>query len=198
MMRRMVVVVAVVAAAVVALLGLEAGQVEAKLAENLPPNAQLRIGVKHRPETCDRKSELGDTLRMHYTGTLVDGTKFDSSRDRDDPFEFVLGRGMVIKGWDQGLVGMCVGEKRKLTIPSDLGYGDRGSGATIPGKATLIFDVELLEIKNPPGGGDEDAGFPPMDMSADDEYGMGGMGGLGDLGGLGEEMGDFGAGAEEL
>lgn len=85
---------------------------------------------------------------MHYTGTLYkDGSKFDSSLDRNSPFEFVLGKGQVIRGWDQGLVGMCVGEKRKLVIPSGLGYGDRGAGAKIPGGATLVFEVELLEIK---------------------------------------------------
>ena len=86
---------------------------------------------------------------MHYTGTLrVDDSKFDSSRDRDSPFEFTLGSGQVIKGWDQGLMDMCIGEVRKLTIPSDLGYGDRGSPPKIPGGATLVFDVELLDIKN--------------------------------------------------
>ncbi|KDO18050.1 hypothetical protein SPRG_00814 [Saprolegnia parasitica CBS 223.65] len=118
--------------------------------EDLPPTAPLRIGVKYRPESCDRKSESGDHLSMHYTGTLrKDGSKFDSSRDRNQPFEFTLGSGQVIKGWDQGLVGMCVGEKRRLTIPSGMGYGDHGSPPTIPGKATLVFDVELLAIKNP-------------------------------------------------
>ncbi|OQR98514.1 hypothetical protein ACHHYP_08440 [Achlya hypogyna] len=118
--------------------------------EDLPPTAPLRIGVKYRPEECDRKSESGDHLSMHYTGTLrKDGSKFDSSRDRNQPFEFTLGSGQVIKGWDQGLVGMCVGEKRRLTIPSGMGYGDHGSPPTIPGKATLVFDVELLAIKNP-------------------------------------------------
>lgn len=85
---------------------------------------------------------------MHYTGTLYkDGSQFDSSVGRS-PFDFTLGRGMVIKGWDNGLIDMCVGEKRKLVIPSDLGYGAGGSGAKIPGGATLVFEVELLAIKD--------------------------------------------------
>lgn len=84
---------------------------------------------------------------MHYTGTLTDGSKFDSSRDRNSPFNFQLGVGQVIKGWDQGLEGMCIGERYILTIPSDLAYGDRGFPPVIPAKATLIFDVELLGIK---------------------------------------------------
>lgn len=88
----------------------------------------------------------GQTAVVHYTGWLTDGTKFDSSVDRGTPFEFTLGAGMVIAGWDQGVAGMKVGEKRKLTIPSDLAYGDAGVGP-IPGKATLVFEVELLGIK---------------------------------------------------
>jgi FK506-binding protein 2 len=111
-------------------------------------DASLRVGVKHKPETCDRKSQVGDKLSMHYTGTLYkDGSKFDSSLDRNSPFEFTLGRGQVIKGWDNGLLNMCVGEKRKLVIPSGLGYGDHGSPPKIHGGATLVFEVELLEIK---------------------------------------------------
>mgnify|MGYP001203901974 CR=1 FL=1 len=114
---------------------------------NLPPNAQLRIGVTHRPEDCPVKSKAGDRLQMHYTGRLYsDCSVFDSSVERGTPFTFTLGAGQVIKGWDQGLNGMCVGEKRKLTIPADLGYGSRGAGGSIPGGATLVFDVELLAI----------------------------------------------------
>ena len=84
---------------------------------------------------------------MHYTGTLENGTKFDSSVDRNQPFETQIGVGSVIKGWDQGVPGMKVGGKRKLTIPSDLAYGEQGAGDLIPPNATLIFEVELLEIK---------------------------------------------------
>ncbi|EKU22123.1 peptidyl-prolyl cis-trans isomerase fkbp2-like protein [Nannochloropsis gaditana CCMP526] len=116
---------------------------------DLDPNEKLRVGVKFRPDSCDIKSKKGDMLSMHYTGTLYkDGSKFDSSLDRNQPFEFTLGQGQVIKGWDNGLLNMCVGEKRRLTIPSSLGYGDRGAGAKIPGGATLVFEVELLGINN--------------------------------------------------
>jgi FK506-binding protein 2 len=122
--------------------------VGAKLTKDLPADASLRIGVKSRPEKCEKKSEAGDRLHMHYTGTLIDGKQFDSSVGRA-PFEFVIGAGQVIQGWDRGLLGMCEGEKRKLTIPSGLGYGEGGSGS-IPGGATLLFDVELLKIENLP------------------------------------------------
>ncbi len=89
----------------------------------------------------------GDTVVMHYTGVLEDGTKFDSSHDRDEPFEVKIGVGYVIKGWDMGVPGMKVGGKRKLTIPHELGYGKYGVDPVIPGFATLIFEVELLKIK---------------------------------------------------
>ncbi|XP_052119757.1 FK506-binding protein 2 [Frankliniella occidentalis] len=106
----------------------------------------LKIEMLTVPEGCSVKSKNGDSLTMHYTGTLADGTKFDSSHDRDQPFTFQLGVGQVIKGWDQGLTDMCVGETRKLTIPPALAYGDRGAGNVIPGGATLTFNVELLNI----------------------------------------------------
>lgn len=93
------------------------------------------------------EAQAGDTVHVHYTGTLTDGTKFDSSLDRGQPFEFTLGVGQVIEGWDKGVVGMKVGGKRKLTIPSDMAYGDSGIPGAIPGGATLIFEVELLKVK---------------------------------------------------
>jgi FKBP-type peptidyl-prolyl cis-trans isomerase len=89
----------------------------------------------------------GKTVSVHYTGWLENGKKFDSSVDRGQPFSFPLGAGRVIKGWDEGVQGMKVGGKRKLTIPSELGYGSRGAGGVIPPNATLIFDIELLGIR---------------------------------------------------
>lgn len=94
------------------------------------------------------KSPLsGQGVKVHYTGTLEDGTKFDSSLDRDKPFSFTIGIGRVIPGWDEGVMSMKVGGKRRLIIPSELGYGASGAGGVIPPNATLIFDVELLEIR---------------------------------------------------
>ncbi len=92
------------------------------------------------------EAQSGQKVSVHYTGWLTDGTKFDSSVDRGRPFDFVLGGGMVIQGWDQGVVGMKVGGKRKLTIPPELGYGERGFPGAIPPSATLVFEVELLGV----------------------------------------------------
>ncbi len=89
----------------------------------------------------------GQSVTVHYTGWLTNGTKFDSSKDRDDPFVFGLGQGQVIRGWDEGVQGMQVGGKRKLTIPPELGYGARGAGGVIPPNATLVFEVELLGVR---------------------------------------------------
>ncbi|WP_342776534.1 FKBP-type peptidyl-prolyl cis-trans isomerase [Nitrospira lenta] len=89
----------------------------------------------------------GQTVSVHYTGWLTNGKKFDSSVDRGQPFSFRLGVGQVIKGWDEGVQGMKIGGKRKLTIPSNLGYGARGAGGLIPPHATLVFDVELLGVQ---------------------------------------------------
>lgn len=90
------------------------------------------------------EAKSGQTVSVHYTGWLENGTKFDSSHDRNSPFSFRLGAGQVIRGWDEGVAGMKIGGKRKLIIPPDLGYGARGAGGVIPGNATLIFEVELL------------------------------------------------------
>lgn len=98
------------------------------------------VGEGETPKT-------GDKVVVHYTGTLEDGTKFDSSLDKESPFEFTIGIGQVIPGWDEGVASMKVGGKRKLIIPANLGYGSAGAGDVIPPNSTLLFDVELLEIK---------------------------------------------------
>ncbi|CAD6567501.1 MAG: FKBP-type peptidyl-prolyl cis-trans isomerase [Cyphobasidiales sp. Tagirdzhanova-0007] len=107
----------------------------------------LQIDVVSKPSECLITTQNGDILSMHYSGYLLDGKKFDSSRDRNSPFDFTIGKNQVIQGWEKGLLDMCIGEQRKLTIPPELGYGARGMGP-IPAQSTLIFDVELLDIKN--------------------------------------------------
>lgn len=110
-------------------------------------DGKLKIGVKKRVENCTMKTRKGDLVHMHYTGTLEDGTEFDSSYPRGQPLSFTIGAGQVIKGWDQGLLGMCEGEKRRIVIPPELGYGKAGAGDKIPGGATLIFETELVKIE---------------------------------------------------
>jgi FKBP-type peptidyl-prolyl cis-trans isomerase FkpA len=112
----------------------------------------------------------GDTVRVHYTGTLMNGTQFDSSREHGKPFDFKIGEGGVIKGWDQGVIGMKVGGKRRLVIPQDLGYGEEGSPPNIPPKAGLKFDIELLEL-NPKDSAQSspsmEPDLPPFDPDQD-------------------------------
>ena len=107
--------------------------------------AELQI-VDMKPGT-GAEAKSGTTVTVHYVGTLTDGTKFDSSRDRGKGFTFRLGAGQVIEGWDPGVAGMKVGQRRKLTIPPHMAYGDRGFPPVIPPGSTLVFEVELLEVK---------------------------------------------------
>lgn len=109
-----------------------------------PDTPKLRVSVLKKA-TCDRKSRVGDTIAMHYVGRLEDGSEFDSSLKRGKTFDFALGSGMVIEGWEKGLRGMCPGEERRLTIPPQLGYGMQSVGG-IPAGSTLIFDTVLVGI----------------------------------------------------
>ncbi|MDD5738896.1 MAG: FKBP-type peptidyl-prolyl cis-trans isomerase [Candidatus Pacebacteria bacterium] len=106
---------------------------------------ELKIEVLQPGTGAEAKN--GDTVSVHYTGYLTNGQVFDSSIGRGEPFSFILGTGQVIRGWDEGVLGMRAGEKRKLTIPSDLAYGEAGAGGVIPPNATLVFEVEMIDIK---------------------------------------------------
>ncbi len=110
------------------------------------PAAAADLKIEEIDVGTGTMAKAGDLVSVHYTGWLADSTKFDSSRDRGQPFQFTLGAGQVIKGWDQGVAGMRVGGKRELTIPPSLGYGSRGAGGVIPPNATLSFEVELLKV----------------------------------------------------
>merc|ERR1739848_755450 len=110
----------------------------------------LKVESLSKPDSWDKVARNGDMLEMHYTGTLEDGKKFDSSYDRSEAFKFQIGVGQVIKGWEEGVLGMCVGEKRRLIVPPELGYGAQGAGDIIPGGATLYFDIELLDTEEGP------------------------------------------------
>jgi FKBP-type peptidyl-prolyl cis-trans isomerase FkpA len=105
------------------------------------------LKIEELAEGDGEVAAAGQEVSVHYTGWLTDGRKFDSSVDRNEPFRFGLGKGMVIRGWDEGVAGMKVGGRRKLTIPPHLGYGARGAGGVIPPNATLVFEVELLAVR---------------------------------------------------
>ncbi|CAN3353788.1 peptidyl-prolyl cis-trans isomerase Fpr2p [Diutina catenulata] len=125
---------------------------------------EIDITKKVPAAACKRKAKDGDTVSVHYAGRLEDGTQFDASYDRGQPISFVLGEGRVIQGWEQGIQGMCVGEKRKLTIPPHLGYGSAGVGP-IPANSVLIFDTELVDIA---GGYDDEEEEEEQNLQAED------------------------------
>jgi FKBP-type peptidyl-prolyl cis-trans isomerase FkpA len=143
-----VVAVLVVAGLVVAIgmLGEEKGKGKQMSVEYAPGRTAV-LTYEDLVEGTGKEAHAGDEVEVHYTGWLTDGRKFDSSHDRGEPYPVRLGAGNVIKGWDAGLVGMKVGGKRKLTIPPELGYGSRGHGSDIPPGATLVFDVELVNVR---------------------------------------------------
>jgi FKBP-type peptidyl-prolyl cis-trans isomerase FkpA len=124
----------------------EAPAPTASAAPAAPTKPDPTLGIKDVQVGKGAEAKAGDTVKVHYTGTLKDGTKFDSSKDRNEPFVFPVGRGQVIKGWDQGIPGMKVGGKRRIVIPPSLGYGSAGAGSTIPPNAHLVFEVELLSV----------------------------------------------------
>lgn len=140
-------------AAVIVAAGLSACTKEGAVATDLSKLSEKAVttksGLKYEDLAAGSGKEAvkGRPVKVHYTGWLTDGTKFDSSKDRNEPFSFPLGAGHVIRGWDEGVAGMKIGGKRKLVIPADLGYGARGAGGVIPPNATLVFEVELLGVE---------------------------------------------------
>jgi FKBP-type peptidyl-prolyl cis-trans isomerase FkpA len=139
----------VVGAAVLAVLVAACAQSQAPAGGGGGQEVTTPSGLKYEDTKVGTGAEAkaGQNVAVHYTGWLTNGTKFDSSKDRGQPFTFRLGGGQVIKGWDEGVQGMKIGGVRKLTIPADLGYGARGAGGVIPPNATLVFEVELLDVK---------------------------------------------------
>lgn len=141
------------ATAAVLALGLTGCQKEASTADGTQAEkgqgtmAASGLKIEDLKEGTGASPKPGDVVEVHYTGWLENGTKFDSSVDRGEPFQFVIGQGQVIKGWDEGVMTMKEGGKRRLTIPPELAYGSRGAGGVIPPNATLIFEVELLDVK---------------------------------------------------
>lgn len=128
-------------------LGFGAGMTPAQETKGKKVKTNSGLEYEILKEGAGTEAKKGDKVTVHYTGWLKsNGKKFDSSVDRGDPFVFPLGGGMVIRGWDEGVAGMKIGEKRRLTIPPDLGYGARGAGGVIPPNADLIFEVELLKV----------------------------------------------------
>lgn len=133
-----------------ALWGGKEGNVEpsGEQTQNPPMEARTGLQITDTLVGTGAEAKAGDVVSVHYTGTLVDGTKFDSSLDRGEPFSFILGAGQVIQGWDQGVAGMKVGGTRNLVIPPEMAYGAQGAGGVIPPNATLIFEVQLLNVQS--------------------------------------------------